>query len=413
VTEQPYLAGLRLSGRRVVVVGAGTVVRRRLPALLEAGAVVTVIAPEVSPTVEALAGEGRLTWVPRDYRDGDLDGAWYVVVATDSPVANAAAAAEAERQRIFCVRADDAPAGTAVTPATGRHGAVSLAVLGGGDPGRAATVRDGLLEALRAGAVDDRAIRPVPEHDSGTTSALPGVALVGGGPGDPGLITVRGRELVARADVLIVDRLAPQALLALAPAHAEIIDAAKLPRGRSMLQETINELLVGRALEGRFVVRLKGGDPFVFGRGSEEVEACVAAGVPVTVVPGVTSAISVPALAGIPVTHRELAQEFVVASGHVPPGDPRSSVDWTALGRLRGTLVLLMAVENLASIATALVAGGRAAATPVAIVQEGSLPGERVLHSTLEAVGDEARRTGIRPPAVVVVGPVVRVRPRG
>ncbi|MCF6737739.1 uroporphyrinogen-III C-methyltransferase, partial [Blastococcus sp. KM273129] len=198
------------------------------------------------------------------------------------------------------------------------------------------------------------------------------VVLVGGGPGDPGLITVRGRQALATADVVVADHLAPQALLAALPPEVQVIDAAKLPRGRAMAQETINDLLLTHARVGRRVVRLKGGDPYVFGRGYEELQACTAAGIPVEVVPGITSAVAVPALAGIPVTHRGLTHEFVVVSGHLPPGHPDSLVDWASLGRLRGTLVVLMGVDTAPAIATALVQHGRDPRTPVAVVTDGS-----------------------------------------
>jgi uroporphyrin-III C-methyltransferase len=174
-----------------------------------------------------------------------------------------------------------------------------------------------------------------------------------------------------------------------------------------MAQEQINALLVDRALAGKRVVRLKGGDPFVFGRGMEELEACVAAGVPVEVVPGVTSAIGVPALAGIPVTHRGLTHEFVVVSGHVPPGHPQSLVDWPSLGRLRGTLVVLMGVDTAPSIAAALVEHGRAADTPVAVISDGSTPTQRTVRTTLAGLARTVAEEGIRPPAVWVVGDVV------
>jgi uroporphyrin-III C-methyltransferase/precorrin-2 dehydrogenase/sirohydrochlorin ferrochelatase len=189
----------------------------------------------------------------------------------------------------------------------------------------------------------------------------------------------------------------------------ELVDAAKIPYGASVAQEEINRIIVERALAGAFVVRLKGGDPFVFGRGGEEVVACAKAGVPVTVVPGVTSSIAAPALAGIPVTHRGVAHEFTVVSGHVPPESAESLVDWAALARLRGTLVVLMGLKNLPKIAARLVAEGRAADTPAAIVQEGTTDSQRVLHSTLAEVAAAAAEAGIRPPAVVVVGDVVTV----
>jgi uroporphyrin-III C-methyltransferase/precorrin-2 dehydrogenase/sirohydrochlorin ferrochelatase len=182
-----------------------------------------------------------------------------------------------------------------------------------------------------------------------------------------------------------------------------------------MAQEQINSLLVEHALAGKRVVRLKGGDPFVFGRGMEELEACVAAGVPVEVVPGVTSAIAVPALAGIPVTHRGLTHEFVVVSGHLPPGHPDSLVDWAAIGRLRGTVVVMMGVETAPAIAAALVQHGRAPATPVAVITDGSTATERTVRTTLGDLGTTMAEADIRPPAVWVVGDVVaraEVRPR-
>ncbi|WP_137813668.1 uroporphyrinogen-III C-methyltransferase [Gandjariella thermophila] len=395
--EQHYLVGLELTGRRVVVVGGGTVAQRRLPRLVAAGAAVELIAPEVTPAVEAMAAAGELTWHRRRYADGDLDGAWYALTCTPDPEVNAAVAAEAERRRVFCVRADAGARGSAVTPAVGEHDGLLVGVLAGGRPRRSAAVRDGLLDALREGRV--------PDHP-GEGGKLPGVALVGGGPGDPELITVRGRRLLARADVVVVDRLAPRELLDELPPQVEVVDAAKIPYGRAASQDVINRTLVEHAKAGKFVVRLKGGDPYVFGRGFEELIACAEAGVPVTVVPGVTSAFAVPAVADVPVTHRGVAHEVVVVSGHVAPDDDRSLVDWPALGRMRGTIVLLMGVERIEAFAKALVGHGRPADTPVAVVQEGTMRAQRVLRSTLDAVAADVAAQGIRPPAVVVVGPV-------
>ncbi|OOL28276.1 uroporphyrin-III C-methyltransferase, partial [Rhodococcus rhodochrous] len=223
---------------------------------------------------------------------------------------------------------------------------------------------------------------------------------------DSDLITVRGRRLLARADVVVADRLAPPELLAELGPHVEVIDAAKIPYGRAMAQEAINQALIDGAKAGKFVVRLKGGDPYVFGRGYEELEACVAAGVPVTVVPGITSAISVPSAAGIPVTHRGVTHEFVVVSGHVAPDHPDSLTDWGALARLRGTLVLLMAVERIEQFAAALLEGGRPAQTPVTVIQEGTLRTQRVLRADLKTVAARVREEQIRPPAIIVIGPV-------
>jgi uroporphyrin-III C-methyltransferase len=396
-----YPVGLRLLGKRVVVVGGGQVAHRRVAGLLEARAVVTVVSPEVTPALEALVGPGAVTWVRRPYEPGDLDDAWYAVAATDDPGVNASVAEEAERARIFCARADDRSASSVWTPAVGRQGDLVVGVHGGGDPQRAVGVRDAVVAGLTDGSIADRASRPGGPVGRGS------VVLVGGGPGDPGLITVRGQQALSQADVVLADHLAPQSLLASLPPDVEVIDASKLPRGRSMAQEQINALLVEHALAGKRVVRLKGGDPFVFGRGMEELQACVAAGVPVEVVPGVTSAIGVPGLAGIPVTHRGLTHEFAVVSGHVPPGHPQSLVDWAALGRLRGTLVVLMGVDTAPAIAAALIEHGRAPDSPVAVIADGSTPTQRMVRTTLARLERTVREEHIRPPAVWVVGDVV------
>ncbi|MEU3711275.1 uroporphyrinogen-III C-methyltransferase [Streptomyces catenulae] len=396
-----YPVGLRLSGRRVVVLGAGQVAQRRLPALLAAGADVLLVSPSATPSVEAMADTGELRWERRPYRPGDLEGAWYALISTDDPEANAAASREAEERRVWAVRSDDAGAATAWTPATGHSEGVTVAVLTGRDPRRSAAVRDAVVEGLRDGSL------AAPHHRARTK----GVALVGGGPGDPDLITVRGRRLLAEADVVIADRLGPRDLLAELPPHVEIIDAAKIPYGRFMAQEAINQALIDHAKAGKAVVRLKGGDPFVFGRGMEEAQALAEAGIPCTVVPGISSTISVPGAAGIPVTHRGVAHEFTVVSGHVAPDDERSLVDWPALARLRGTLVVLMGVGNSAAIAATLMAHGRSGDTPAAVVQEGTTAAQRRVDATLATLGETVRAEGVRPPAVLVIGDVVAVTP--
>lgn len=396
MTENAYLAGLRLEGRKVVVVGGGTVAQRRLPLLIAAGADIHVIAREATPSVEAFT---PITLTLRDFRDEDLDGAWYVLAATDDADVNAAIVAGAERRRIFCVRADVAIEGTAVTPASFDYDGLSIGVLAGGAHRRSAAIRTAIHDALQTGVIADRS------GDPGDV-VREGVALVGGGPGDPELITVRGRRLLAHADVVVADRLAPPELLAELAPHVEVIDAAKIPYGRAMAQEAINNVLIDRAKAGKFVVRLKGGDPFVFARGYEEVIACAEAGVPVTVVPGVTSAIAVPALAGIPVTHRHVTHEFVVVSGHVAPDHPESLVNWDALAAMSGTIVLLMAVERIELFAAALLAGGRPVDTPVMVVQHGTTAAQRTVRATLADVGERVRSEGIRPPAIIVIGPV-------
>jgi uroporphyrin-III C-methyltransferase / precorrin-2 dehydrogenase / sirohydrochlorin ferrochelatase len=392
----PYLLGLRLAGRRVVVVGGGAVASRRIPALLDAGADISVVSPEITASLEDMAAAGRIRWSQREYASGDCEGAWLVCACASDAEVNAAVAAEAEERRIWCVRADDREASAAWTPASGTVGDVRIGVLTG-DPRRSAAVRDAIV---RSGAMGPAA---------GDPSRGGSVAIVGGGPGDPGLITVRGRELLAEADVVVTDRLAPRSLLDELAADVEIVDAAKIPYGRAMAQEHINAALIAHAQEGKFVVRLKGGDPFVFGRGAEEVLACLGAGIPVTVVPGVTSATGVPTAVGLPVTHRGVSQDFHVVSVHVAPGDERSTVDWRALATSTGTLVLLMAVERIGAIADTLIGYGRNPGTPVSVIADGTLPTQRTINSTLEKVAGLVIEKAIRPPAIVVVGNVVSV----
>ncbi len=402
MTENAYLVGLRLAGKKVVVVGGGTVAQRRVPVLISHGAQVHVVSLVATPAVEALAEQKPgITLDLRAYRDGDLDGAWYAIAATDNPSVNAAVVAEAERRHIFCVRADAGREGTAVTPASFDYEGLLVGVLASGEHRRSAAVRSAIRDAFQQGRI-------APDIVASTASdVVPGgVALVGGGPGDPELITVRGRRLLAHADVVVADRLAPPELLAELPPQVEIIDAAKIPYGRAMAQEAINAVLIERARAGQFVVRLKGGDPFVFARGYEEVLACAEAGIPVTVVPGVSSAIAVPAMVGVPVTHRAVNHEFVVVSGHLSPDHPESLVNWDALAKLTGTLVLLMAVERIELFAEALIAGGRPAQTPVLVVQHGTTAAERTLRATLSDVPERIRADGIRPPAIIVIGPV-------
>ena len=396
----PYPVALQLRGRQVLVVGGGHVAQRRVPGLLSAGAVVRLVSPEVTPALEGMAAGGEVRWEQRRYEPGDVEGAWYVIAATDDPAANAAVSEEAEAQRIFCVRADDASRASAWTPATGRHEGLTIAVVANREPRRSAALRDRIIAGLRDGLL----------RDPGSTAPHEaGVVLVGGGPGDPDLVTVAARRALGQADVVVTDRLAPRALLDELPADVELIDVTKLPRGRAAAQEAINEVIVDRARAGKRVVRFKGGDNYVFGRGYEELLACAEAGVPCRVIPGITSAISVPALAGIPVTHRGVAHEFTVISGHLPPEHPESLVEWDAVARMRGTVVLLMAVQNLPRIAAVLMAGGRPSDTPVAIVCDGTMPTERTVWSTLGTVELDAEKEQVRPPAIVVVGDVVAV----
>jgi uroporphyrin-III C-methyltransferase / precorrin-2 dehydrogenase / sirohydrochlorin ferrochelatase len=400
----PYLLALRLAGRRVTIIGGGAVAARRIPLLLDSGADVVVIAPDLSPPVAELVGAGQVGWTRRGYAPGDCAGSWLVGACTSDPDVNSAVAREADTAGVWCVRADDAAASAAWTPASGTAGDVRVGVLSG-DPTRSARVRDAIVDAVASGTI----AAPRGRGSSSRGQHRGWVALVGGGPGDPGLITVRGRELLAEADVVVADRLAPRALLAELAPDVEIVDAAKVPRGKAVAQEHINSVLIDRARAGRFVVRLKGGDPFVFGRGGEEVLACLRAAIPVTVVPGVSSVAAVPAAAGVPLTHRGIAQEFHVVSAHVTPSDERSSVDWRALGSSRATLVLLMATEHLPVIAETLMRHGRNGQTPVSVISDGTLPSQRTINARLDTVARHAAGAGIRNPAVVVVGEVVTI----
>lgn len=395
VPDLPLL--LDVTARRVLVVGGGAVAVRRVRTLLEAGADVVVVAPEVDAAMPPSGARIEL----RAFRSDDLDGAWLVLACTDDPAVNAAVAASAAERSIFCVRADAAAGGTARVPAVLRREGMTVAVNGGDDPRRAATLRDAIGAALQRGELPERRHRGA---DGGS------VALVGGGPGDVDLITVRGRRLVAEADVVVVDRLAPRGLLETVGPTVEVIDCGKSAHRHNLTQAQINDVLVDRALAGKRVVRLKGGDPFVFGRGGEEWLACVAAGVPVTVVPGLSSAVAAPALAGIPLTHRGVAADFTVVSGHLDPGrEADSGIDWPGLATHAGTLVLLMAMDRLGLIADALIEHGRGGLTPAAVVHRAGLPDQRVVRGTLDSIAKQAADAGVGAPAVVVVGEVVGV----
>jgi uroporphyrin-III C-methyltransferase/precorrin-2 dehydrogenase/sirohydrochlorin ferrochelatase len=386
-----YPLTLDVAGRRVVVVGGGPVAARRSQALVAAAAKVYVVAPGLCEDLADLASEGRVEWQPRDYLAGDLDGAWLVHTATGDRVTDDRVAADAEAARVWCVRADDAERSAAWTPAVTRAGEVTVAVTAGGDPRRATTLRDAIALALDTGAL------PMRRHRG---AAKGSVALVGGGPGDPGLITTRGRRLLAEADVVLVDRLAPRALLAELDPAVLVIDVGKTAGHHPLPQDEINRLLVDHARLGRRVVRLKGGDPFLLGRGGEEALACLTAGVQVEVVPGVTSALAVPGAAGIPVTHRGLARQVTIASGH-------DGLDWASLARLEGTLVLLMGVSTLGAATAALIAHGMAPSTPAAVIESGFTDRQRTTTGTLATIAELARERGVQPPAIVVIGDVV------
>ena len=242
-------------------------------------------------------------------------------------------------------------------------------------------------------------------------SSDPGkVFLVGAGPGDPGLLTLRAAHALANAEVLLYDALASDPTAAMVPAQCERIFVGKRGGNHALPQAEIEALIVRKAREGKRVVRLKGGDPFVFGRGAEEAQVLRAAGIPFEIIPGISSAIAAPAYAGIPVTHRDHNTAFTVATGHEDPTKPGSTLDWAKLADPHRTLVLLMAMGNLEAIARKLIGHGLSPATPAAVIQDGTRPTQRSVVGTLATIADDARRKGLHAPAIVVIGGVVSVR---
>jgi len=392
-TRSLYPLMLDLSGRRALVVGGGPVAARRVEGLAESGARVCVVTPWACEAMWALVDAGHANITLREFAEPDINGAWVVHTATGDRLVDDAVAQACDGARIWCVRADDAKASRAWTPAAIRSGDITLAVTAGGDPRRSKRIRDALAQAIDTGELPLRRQRDV----------APGtgwVALVGGGPGDPGLITARGLQLLSAADVVVVDRLAPRALLDRLDHEVEVIEAGKGPDAHTLTQDQINAVIVERALQGQRVVRLKGGDPFVLGRGGEEVLACRSAGVAVECVPGVTSAVAAASAGGIPVTHRGLSSQFSVISAH---DDVETAL---ADAPSSGTLVILMGVGRLQAIVQALVAGGRSPSTPVSIVERGTLPDQQVTTGELSTIVSLAQQAHVTSPAVIVVGDV-------
>ena len=464
-----YPVLLDLADRECIVVGGGTIAEGKIGPLVAAGARVTVIAPVLAPLLAVQHRAGRFAQVARDYRRGDLAGAFLVIAATDDAEVNHAVHAEAVAAGALVNVVDDPPYCGFILPSVMRRGDLTVAVSSAGHaPALAVRVRERLerelgdeygrflelaaeIRAPLASAIPDFERRKgiwyrlvdsevlallragdearARERIAGITG-LPGFAglpegtkpkqtlsppaapnpgrvyLVGAGPGDPKLITVRGLALLRQADVVVYDRLVSPALLEEAPMQADRIYVGKAPGRTCVSQEGINALLVHEAQRGRTVVRLKGGDPFVFGRGAEEMQACADAGVHVEVVPGVSSVLGATAAAGIPVTAREIAGSFAVVTAHRVGSEDQ---DWHALARV-DTLVILMGVERLAAVVGSLLAAGRAPDTPVAIVENGTLPGERVLEGTLATIAARAAAAAIRPPALIVVGDTVTLR---
>lgn len=392
------LFGISLTGRDVLFVGGGAVTARRLGRFIAEGAAIRIVAPDLAPETRALVVALALDWEPREFENADADGVWMVHTATGSARIDREVAALCEQRRILCINASDGAHGTARTTAQTRAGDVVVGVASdvGVDPRRAAGVRDAISSALASGRIPLRRRRG---------SATGRVDLIGGGPGAADLMSVRARRLLAEADVVVADRLGPSAevLTELDP-EVLVIDVGKHPGDHPVPQEQINALLVAHASAGRRVVRLKGGDPFVFGRGGEEVIACQRAGIPVEVTPGISSAVSVPQAAGIPVTHRGTASGVHIVNGQA--GATPTLLH--ALADRAITTVMLMGVAALPGIVSAALDAGVSTSTPVAIIENGHTPRQRTTRSTLGGVVAAAAAADVRSPAVIVFGEVAR-----
>jgi len=429
---------VNLQGVPVTVVGAGVVAERKVSALLEAGALVTVVAPEATAAIAAWSADGRLTLQRRPYEAGDLRGARLVYAATGNDEVNRAVRAEARAEGVWLNAVDQPDLCDFISPAVVRRGDLTLAIsTNGRAPGLAKSIRErleGLFhetygeEVERAAAERARAASaaglearvlgeaaPGVERPPAASSQLPAasgkgsVFLVGAGPGAIDLITVKGLRLLQTADVVVYDALVDKGVLECCRPGARLHYVGKRDKRHTRPQAEINELLVQEARAGRLVVRLKGGDPFIFGRGGEEAEALAAAGVPFEIVPGVSAGIGVPAYAGIPLTHRDFTSELVFVTGH-ECGNGRQPVDWKRYAGSTASIVVFMGLHSLPEVASQLLEHGRDPECPVAVIENGTTACQRTIVAPLMRVAEEAAAAGIQPPALVVIGDVVRLR---
>jgi uroporphyrin-III C-methyltransferase/precorrin-2 dehydrogenase/sirohydrochlorin ferrochelatase len=446
VSKLYYPVGLDLAGRPVLVVGGGKVAEGKVDQLLECQAEVELVSPAATPRLVELAAERRLRWRRREYRPADVEGAWIVVAAADDRAVNAEVAADARATGRLVNAVDDVPNCDFIAMSVLRRGDLQIAIsTGGGSPAMARWLREGLetllpeqygllLELLAEIRLELKAAGPVPAYPAwhrAIEAALPGLAagdraaaraalraalpasqtlvhLVGAGPGDPDLLTLRAHRLISSADAIVHDRLVDQRILALASPTATLVDVGKAPGHHQLPQSEINDLLVSLARQGRRVIRLKGGDPFVFGRGGEEALALARAGIPFEVVPGVSAALAVPAYAGIPVTHRGRASALTIVTGH---GCAEAAApDWATLARPDTTLVVLMGLANLPAIAGRLQAAGLPPETPVAVIAQGTRPDQRTVEGTLDNIAARVAAAGVASPATIVIGEVVSLR---
>ena len=446
-----FPAFLNLKDRPCLLVGGGVVASRKADLLLAAGARLTVVAPEICPLLKRYVTAGRITHRVARFSPSDVNGQWLVVNASDDPELGSQVFEAANGAGIFCNSVDDKGLCSYVTPAIIDRSPVVVAVSSGGAApllarkirtqietilparlGHLATLasewrdrvknrindllsRRRFWEQVFDGAVYDDVLAGRPQSAKRNIAALFEAAtrgqrkegeawLVGAGPGDPGLLTMRALQLMQRADVIVHDRLVSQEVLALARRDAEKISVGKVPGCRSTTQEEINELLIRLVRDGKRVCRLKGGDPFIFGRGGEEIEALARAEIRYQVVPGITAAAGCAAYAGIPLTHRDMAQSVVLMTAHGK--DSVDRLDWPSLARDRQTLALYMAVRRFPDIQSKLVEYGRSPDTPIAIIERGTSDDQRVIHGSLENLTDLAEQHGVVAPALLIVGEV-------
>ena len=442
---------LRLANEPVLVVGGGAVAERKVDLLLRTSAQVRVIAPELVPGLAERAAAGEITHVAAEFSPEHLDGVRLVIAATDKRAINAWVARQAERRNIPVNVVDDRELSSFIVPAIVDRSPVVVAVGSSGDaPVLTRRLRERLETFLpqRLGALAKLAgkLRPtikariesparrrkfwenffdgtlaadvlagrrvdVEEIESTlrTGEQDPGeVVLVGAGPGDPGLLTLRALRALQNADVILYDRLVSAEILDLARRDAERINVGKTAGDAQVSQDEINTLLVQLAQQGKRVCRLKGGDPFIFGRGGEELEALAAAGVRFEVVPGVTAAAGCAAYAGIPLTHRDHAQSLVFVTGHTKD-EAGDTVDWDHLARPAQTVVFYMGLGHLERIVSRLRAHGAPESRAAAIVEQGTRAEQRVVTGTLADLAQKARQSGIQSPALLIVGEVTRL----
>lgn len=446
-----FPAFLNLNERSCLLVGGGTVASRKADALLAAGARLTVVAPDLGPKLKRYLASGRITYRAGRFLPTDVNGHWLIISACDDPAVSQLVFESANAAGIFCNSVDDKVRCSYVTPAIIDRNPLVVAVSSGGAaPLLARKVRAqietilparlGQLAALAAewrgrvrhrindslgrrrfweqvfdGELSDdvlagriqsakRKIGSLLESASRVRTKVGEAWLVGAGPGDPGLLTLRALQLMQRADVVVHDRLVSQQVLDLVRRDAEKISVGKTPGCRSITQQEINNLLIRLVQDGKRVCRLKGGDPFIFGRGGEEVEALARAGIRYQVVPGITAAAGCAAYSGIPLTHRDMAQSVVLLTAHGK--NSVDQLDWSSLARDRQTLAIYMAVRNFPYIQSKLLEYGRSSDTPIAIIENGTSDNQRVIHGCLENLSDLAEQNQVVAPSLLIIGEV-------